>query len=134
MKSNSAIGLWITIRSPVPKTSAVVNTVLAALWVVGYGLLVDAIKPTILMPCTVRRWGNERGSLVCSLYKTLLSTIAMVIIDTVAARTLKQRNTGITERERLLAKVTGETEYAPVWTGQSTTPVSMEPTRDERET
>lgn len=58
----------------------------------------------------------------------------MVIIDTVAARTLKQRNTGITERERLLAKVTGETEYAPVWTGQSTTPVGMEPTRDERET
>ncbi|KAM5342200.1 hypothetical protein ACJ41O_015231 [Fusarium nematophilum] len=137
--SNLVMGLWIVFRSPVPKTSAVVNTVLAALWAAGYGLLIDAIEPTIMMPCTARRWGNGRGILVCSLYKTLLaaggtgllSTIAMIFIDIKAARTMKRRRTGITDRERLLAKAAGETEYAPVWTGQSTTPVGMEATRDE---
>ncbi|KAK2135908.1 hypothetical protein NOF04DRAFT_1000050 [Fusarium oxysporum II5] len=138
--SNTAMGIWIVLRSPVPKTSAVVNTVLVALWTIGYGLLINAIEPTILIPCTKRRWGNDRGILVCGLYKTLLaaggtgllSTIAMVVVDISAARRLKLGVRGSTEREKLLSKDGGETEYAPVWTGQSTTPLGLEPTRDEQ--
>lgn len=67
------MGIWIVLRSPVPKTSAFVNAVLAALWATAYGLLINAIEPTILIPCTKRRWGNDRGILVCGLYKTLLA-------------------------------------------------------------
>ncbi|KAJ4125633.1 hypothetical protein NW765_001407 [Fusarium oxysporum] len=137
--SITAMGIWIVLRSPVPKTSAFVNAVLAALWVTGYGLLINAIEPTILIPCTKRRWGNNRGILVCGLYKTLLaaggtgllSSIAMVVVDITAARRLKLGIQGSKEREKLLSKDGGETEYAPVWTGQSTTPVGLEPMRDE---
>ncbi|KAF4337935.1 hypothetical protein FBEOM_8190 [Fusarium beomiforme] len=134
------MGIWIVLRSPVPKTSAVVNAVLAALWAAGYGLLINAMEPTILIPCTMRRWGNDRGILVCGLYKTLLaaggtgllSCIAMVVVDVMAARRLGRRMLGSTEREKLLSKLGGETEYAPVWAGQSTTPAGLEPTRDEQ--
>ncbi|EGU84445.1 hypothetical protein FOXB_05038 [Fusarium oxysporum f. sp. conglutinans Fo5176] len=137
--SITAMGIWIVLRSPVPKTSAFVNAVLAALWATGYGLLINAIEPTILIPCTKRRWGNDRGILVCGLYKTLLavggtgllSSIAMVVVDITAARRLKLGIRGSKEREKLLSKDGGETEYAPVWAGQSTTPVGLEPMRDE---
>lgn len=61
-----------------------------------------------------------------------LSTIAMVVVDISAARRLKLGVRGSTEREKLLSKDGGETEYAPVWTGQSTTPLGLEPTRDEQ--
>lgn len=60
-----------------------------------------------------------------------LSSIAMVAVDITAARRLKLGIRGSKEREKLLSKDGAETEYAPVWTGQSTTPVGLEPMRDE---
>jgi hypothetical protein len=56
----------------------------------------------------------------------------MVVVDIMAARRLERRIRDSTEQEKLLSKPGGETEYAPVWTGQSTTPVGLEPTRDEQ--
>lgn len=68
-----------------------VNGVSIVLWVVGFCLLVDAMRETILDACTPAFWGDSTGIMVCRLYKLLfaaslfglLSTIAAFILDVV---------------------------------------------------
>jgi hypothetical protein len=67
------MGLWIRFRYWIPKVSAIVNGILTAAWGAGFGLLVNAMHETILVPCTKAQWGNDRGILVCTLYKALLA-------------------------------------------------------------
>lgn len=50
-----------------------INVVSSVLWAVGFGLLADAMKETILDACTPAFWGNSTGIMVCRLYKLLFA-------------------------------------------------------------
>jgi hypothetical protein len=138
--TNLVMGLWIFFRSWIPKISATVNGILAATWAAGYGLLIDAMKSTIATPCSVAYWGDNRGILICSLYKTLLaagavgllSTIAMVVLDVLAARTLRNSRKSRTGMKELLLGKPTETIYEPVWSTRDDFAVNLEPTENEK--
>ncbi|KAM5380145.1 hypothetical protein ACJZ2D_003792 [Fusarium nematophilum] len=139
--ANLIMGLVMRSRPVMPLTSSIVNSVLAALWIAGYGLFLYAIEPLIMMPCTMDRLGTRQRVQACGIYKALIafgavgiaSTVSMVIMDIRAARMIKKRKAGMEEDETPLATMSGNTAYTPVWNGQRATPTpqGMEPTRDE---
>ncbi|VUC25713.1 unnamed protein product [Clonostachys rosea] len=136
--TNLVMGLWIFFRSWIPKVSATVNGILAATWAAGYGLLIDAMKSTITTPCSVAYWGDNRGILVCSLYKALLAagavglTISMVALDVIAARRLRNSRKTRTGMKELLLGKQKETVYEPVWSTRDDFTVNLEPTENEK--
>jgi hypothetical protein len=59
--------------TPPPRKNFILNAVLLCFWVVSFGLLTNAVKPTITSECSTKGWGNGTGVMVCRLYKTLFS-------------------------------------------------------------
>jgi hypothetical protein len=56
-----------------PLLNGLVNGLLFLIWAAGLGLLINAMRATILRQCTVDYWGDQTGVYVCISYKLLLA-------------------------------------------------------------
>ncbi|KAH6999240.1 hypothetical protein BKA56DRAFT_470371 [Ilyonectria sp. MPI-CAGE-AT-0026] len=141
---NLAIGVWINRRGIIPKMSAIVNTVFTILWAAGYGLLLSSLASVITVPCTITYFITNRGVRSCQFYKVLVafgatglvSTMAMAILDILAARKIKQGKVIVADHERLLVGTAAQTSYRRVSDEErelsTMTPAGLEPTRHEQ--
>ncbi|OCK78144.1 hypothetical protein K432DRAFT_357315 [Lepidopterella palustris CBS 459.81] len=62
-----------------------VNIVVSMLWVVGFGLLSEAMGESILETCTWGNWGYRGGVRICKLYKLLFAASLFGVVSTIAA-------------------------------------------------
>jgi len=65
--------------------NAIVNIILFIIWSVGFSLLTNNMRGTLLRQCTIHMWGDSTGVRVCQLYKIMFSLSALGVASTLAA-------------------------------------------------
>jgi hypothetical protein len=94
-----------------PALNTILNSILAVLWAVGFGLLSWWSAGTLTHVCDKENWEDDRGISVCKMYKALFSFNLMGLLATLLALILDvhvQRQAGARGRFQQIAMVAGD--------------------------